>query len=223
MKVMILAAGKGLRMGALTKDRPKPLLPVQGKALIVHQIERLKSAGFRDFVINHAYLGEQIEAHLGDGSQWNVKIHYSPEPVDAYETGGGIRRARELLGPEAFLVVSADIWTDFPYQQLPKTIDAQAHLILVPNPEHVPNGDFGLESGRITLNPPKFTYGNIGIYRPEFFDLETKTHFGLGELLRKTIPLIKITGEKYEGEWQDIGTPERYQRIASIQASNSYF
>lgn len=214
MKVMILAAGKGERMGELTRHCPKPLLPVQGKALIIHHLERLKQAGFDEIVINHAYLGQQIVETLGDGSKWEVSIQYSAEPVGAYETGGGIRRARALLGPEPFMVLSADIWTDFPFESLNQSPEGLAHLILVPNPDHVPQGDFGLSNNHLTLEPPRFTYGNIGIYRPEFFDHDTREHFGLGELLRKLIPTEHLTGQLYNGIWKDIGTPQRYAELA---------
>jgi len=213
MKVMILAAGRGVRMGELTQNCPKPLLPVRGKALIEHHIERLAAAGFRDLVINHAYLGDQIVAKLGDGSKWGVEIQYSAEPEGAYETGGGIREALPLLGEEPFMVLSSDIWTDYPFEQLPTSPEGLAHIVLVPNPEHVPGGDFGLEQGRLTLNPPRWTYSGLGVFRPEFIRLDPRTHFGLGDLLRQHIPNKYLSGEVYEGVWSDIGTPARYAAV----------
>jgi MurNAc alpha-1-phosphate uridylyltransferase len=151
---MILAAGRGERMRPLTDRTPKPLLPVAGKPLIVWHIERLAKAGYRDIVINHAHLGDQIEALLDDGSAWGVSIRYSEEPPGALETAGGIANALPLLGDEAFLVVNGDIWCDLDFGSLPKLAGNDlAHLVLVPNPPHHPDGDFALEHARVRAVP----------------------------------------------------------------------
>jgi len=144
MKAMILAAGRGERMRPLTDHTPKPLLRVAGKPLIIHHLEALRAAGFTDLVINTGYLGEQLPARLGDGRQWGVRIAWSPEPPDALETGGGIFNALPLLGAEPFLVINSDIWTDYPFARLPTTLTKLAHLVLVDNPPHHPEGDFAL-------------------------------------------------------------------------------
>ena len=152
MKAMILAAGRGERMRPLTDHTPKPLLAAGGKPLIVHHLERLARAGFRDLVINHAHLGERIAAALGDGSRWGVRIAYSPEGT-ALETGGGIFRALPLLGPEPFLVVNGDVWTDLDFAPLALPAGKLAHLILVDNPPHHPRGDFHLAGGLVRAEP----------------------------------------------------------------------
>ncbi|MGA0202808.1 MAG: nucleotidyltransferase family protein, partial [Pseudohongiellaceae bacterium] len=143
MRAMILAAGLGKRMQPLTANLPKPLLQVGGKSLIERQIDRLKDAGVTEFVINHFYLGQMIEEHLGDGSALGVKIIYSREPIQL-ETAGGIIKSLPKLQDESFIVVNADVWTDFPFSTLPDTINGDAHLVLVPNPPHHPDGDFAL-------------------------------------------------------------------------------
>ena len=153
MKAMILAAGRGKRMRPLTDHTPKPLLMAGGKPLIVQHLERLARAGFRDLVINHAHLGERIETALGDGSRWGVRIAYSPEAT-ALETGGGIFRALPLLGPEPFLVVNGDVWTDLDFSLLTLVAGKLAHLILVDNPPHHPRGDFHLAGGLVRAEPP---------------------------------------------------------------------
>ena len=150
MKAMILAAGRGERMRPLTDHTPKPLLPAGGKPLIVHHIERLAAAGLRDIVINHAHLGEQIETALGNGAGLGVNIAYSPEGEGrALETGGGIYKALTLLGPDPFLVINADIWTDLDFANLTLAPGDLAHLVLVDNPPHHPEGDFVLSHGRV--------------------------------------------------------------------------
>ncbi len=144
MKAMILAAGRGERMGDLTLERPKPLLEVAGVSLIEHQIRRLKRAGFHDIVVNLAWLGDQIVECLGDGSGLGVKIDYSFEPEGALDTGGGIRRALALLGDGDFVVINADVWTDYPFERLRSDAGkGDAFIVLVDNPSHHPHGDFG--------------------------------------------------------------------------------
>ena len=209
---MILAAGRGTRMRSLTQHTPKPLLTVADKPLIVWQIQRLVAAGIRHIVINHAYLGEQIVAALGDGSTWGAQITYSAEPSAAsFDTGGGIRHALPLLGAQPFLVVNADVWCTLDYAELTLPAGASAHMVLVPNPEQHPEGDFHLTSdGRVlTQGKPRYTYSGIGVYHPNLFQSKSATAFPLAPVLRQAADAGQITGQLYAGQWSDIGTPER--------------
>lgn len=213
MKAMILAAGRGERMRPLTDETPKPLLPAGGRALIEYHIEGLARAGFTDLVVNHAHLGAQLEAALGDGSRYGVSIHYSPEG-EALETGGGIFRALPRLGPEPFVVVNGDIWTDYPFACLPHQLVGLAHLVLVDNPPHHPQGDFALDRGRIhDHDGPRLTFSGIGVYRPALFDGCRDGRFPLAPLLRRAMAAGQVTGERYGGRWVDVGTPERLARL----------
>lgn len=218
---MILAAGRGERMRPLTDHTPKPLLMAGGKPLIVWHIERLARAGITDLVINHAHLGSQIEAALGDGSQFGVRIRYSPEHPCALETAGGIAHALHLLGEEPFAVVNGDIWCDYDFAQLPARVAAltatndAAHLVLINNPTHHPNGDFGLADGRVT-DPAssKLTFSGIGIYWPGLFaHIPRGTKAPLAPLLRAQIAQDKVSGEHYTGRWVDVGTPQRLEEL----------
>ncbi len=210
MRVMILAAGRGERMRPLSDVTPKPLLPVAGKALIVHLIERLAHAGLRDLVVNHAHLGHQFEDYLGDGRRFGVRIVYSPEPEGGLETGGGIYQALSLLDSEPFVVVNGDIWTDFPFERLPPTLDGLAHLVLVDNPPHHARGDFSLKAGRVRSDSePRLTFSGIGVYRRALFEHCQPGRFPLAPLLRTAMGQDKVSGEYYGGRWRDVGTPER--------------
>lgn len=213
MKAMILAAGRGERMRPLTDTVPKPLLRVAGKTLIEHHLRALSAAGFRDLVINHAYLGQQIVDAVGNGERFGVSIRYSAEPEAALETGGGIRRALPLLGSEPFVVINGDIWTDFPLAELrPPT--GLAHLVLVDNPAHHGAGDFNLEAGRLVEDGgERLTFSGIGVYRPGLFAGQTADRFPLAPLLRRAIREGQVSGEHYAGRWVDIGTPERLQAV----------
>jgi MurNAc alpha-1-phosphate uridylyltransferase len=215
MKAMILAAGRGERMRPLTDRIPKPLLDVAGKPLIEHTIRQLVSAGFHDIVINHAHLGQQIEDALGDGRQFGAHICYSPEGEQALETAGGIINALPLLGSGAFLVVNGDIATDFPFHGLREQAVDLAHLILVDNPEHHAQGDFGLDSrGMVVENGfEPYTFSGIGLYRPELFAGLPAGVRKLGPLLRTAMANRRVSGQKYSGFWMDIGTPERLQQL----------
>lgn len=212
---MILAAGRGERMRPLTDNTPKPLLLAAGKSLIQRTIEQLVEAGFTELVINHAYLGKQIEAALGDGSMFGAKIHYSAEGETGLETAGGIIRALPLLGDKPFVVVNGDIATDFPFATLKTQPVDLAHLVLVPNPEHHALGDFQLHSNN-TLSSDgsnRFTFSGMGIYSPEFFNSAPKDSTKLAPLLRTAMLERRVTGQFFEGFWMDIGTPERLQAL----------
>ncbi len=214
MKALILAAGRGERMKPLTNTTPKPLLTVNNKPLIVYTIESLVAAGITDLVINLAYLGEQIENTLGDGSQFNATIQYSKEGQNALETAGGIIHALPLLGNAPFLVINADIACNFPLSRLTnKKIDL-AHLVLIKNPKHHPGGDFGLENNVIKMQTSKkFTFSGIGLYHPELFANTLPGKSKLAPLLRNAAQKNRISGELHHGFWMDIGTPERLKEL----------
>ncbi len=214
MKAMILAAGRGERMRPLTDTTPKPLLMVCGKPLIAHHIEALARAGIRDLVINHAWLGHKIEAALGDGADYGVRIEYSPEQPEALETGGGIFQALPKLGDGPFIVVNGDIMCDVDYAALPRQPKGLAHLLLVPNPQHNPNGDFALENQLVRSDgEPKFTFSGIGVYRPELFQGCTAGKFPLAPILRRAMAQDQVTGMIHKGFWMDVGTPQRLQQL----------
>lgn len=217
MKAMILAAGRGERMRPLTDHTPKPLLPVAGQPLIAHTIRQLVAAGFNDIVVNHAHLGQQIEQTLGDGSEFDARLRYSPEGAQALETAGGIINALPLLGDGVFLVVNGDVATDFPYADLlTRTVDL-AYLILVDNPEHHPQGDFAFNPGGLVVEGGDrlLTFSGIGLYRREMFDGIPPGIRKLGPILRRAMAEGRVSGEKHSGFWLDVGTPERLQQLAN--------
>ncbi len=208
MKAMILAAGRGERMRPLTDTLPKPLLEAGGRSLIEHHIHALAAAGFEQLLINHAYLGTLIESHLGDGARHGVRISYSREGESGLETGGGILRALSWLGPEPFLIVNADIWTDFPFAALPMEPQGLAHLVLVDNPAHHPQGDFALAGGQVANDGEhRLTYSGIAVLRPELFADQAPGRFPLAPLLRAAAADGRVSGEHHAGDWRDIGTP----------------
>jgi len=221
---MILAAGRGERMRPLTDRTPKPLLPVGGKPLIVWHIERLRVAGFSRIVINHAHLGQQIEAALGNGAAFGVSIDYSREG-SALETAGGIATALPLIESEVFPVVNGDIYCEYDFSRLAEPLARlaaghdQAHLVLVDNPPHHPQGDFVLEAGRVTAtpltpNPSRLNFSGIGIYhRALFADTPAGEKAPLAPLLRLAIDAGRASGEHFGGRWVDVGTPERLQQL----------
>ena len=213
MKAMILAAGRGERMGALTDGVPKPLLEVGGRPLIEHQILRLVAAGYRDIVVNLAWLGEQIAARLGDGSGLGVRIRYSREPEGALDTGGGIRQALSLLGDERFVVVNSDVWSDYSFEKLRGAGTGDAHIVLVDNPAHHPDGDFALSpDGKIVeAGHGRLTFSGIGWYRPRLFAARSSLRFPLVAVLRDAIEAGTLSGELHRGEWIDVGTPDRLE------------
>lgn len=213
MRAMILAAGRGERMGELTAHTPKPLLRINGEYLIVYAIASLARAGIHELVINVSYHGDQIKKALGDGSRYGVHIAYSEE-AQRLETGGGIFKALPLLGNDPFLVVSSDVITDFPFATLPKQLEGLAHLVLVDNPDFHPKGDFGLVNGRVNQHAkPAFTYANIGVYHPALFSGCEPDHFPLNKLLFPAIDQAQVTGEYYQGIWYNVGTPANLAEI----------
>jgi N-acetyl-alpha-D-muramate 1-phosphate uridylyltransferase len=212
MKAMILAAGRGERMRPLTEHLPKPLLCIAGKPLLQYHVEALAAAGVRELVINHAFMGEMIEDYFGDGGFLKVEISYSAEANKPLETGGGILRALPLLGDGPFIVVSADVWTDYDFSRLPEEPEGLAHLVLVNNPEHHPGGDFQLKGDKVEdAGEQRYTYSGIGVYLPELFADTEESVFRLAPLLRAAMQKDLVSGELYTGEWLDIGTPERLQ------------
>lgn len=229
MKVMILAAGRGERMRPLTDTTPKPLLPAGGKPLIFWHLERLAAAGCREVVINHAHLGAQLEAALGDGSAWGLSIAWSPEPPGALETAGGIAQALPLLGNAPFLVLNGDIWCDWDVRRARAAAARStacgrlAHLVFVDNPPHHPGGDFRLAGETVALADPaerpgdSLTYAGIGVFSPAFFaDVPHGAAMKLRPLLDAGIARGIVGGERHAGRWVDVGTP---QRLAELDRS----
>lgn len=234
MKAMVLAAGRGERMRPLTLECPKPLLEVAGLPLIGHHLHALAMAGFREVVINVSWLGERIRSALGNGSRYNVRIEYSDEGPEPLETGGGIFRALPLLGHAPFLVLNGDVWTDYPYAKLSGSLrpDDLAQLVLVPNPAHNAGGDFVLRAGRIVERVPwpdtkrerddgggqeeegeRLTFSGVGVYRPELFAGCRDGIFKLAPLIRAAAREGRVGGELHDGDWIDIGTPERLAEL----------
>ncbi len=214
MRAMILAAGRGERMRPLTDKMPKSMLEVNGKPLIQYHVENLVQAGIVDIVINHALFGEQLEACLNDGKALGASITYSAEGDQPLETAGGIVKALHLLGDKPFVTVNADIWTDFPFQNLLCESDGlsgdSAHLILVDTPEHNAKGDFALSDGKvINQGEPMLTFSGISVFTPGFFKDCPSGSAPLVPILRQASSQGRMTGSHYQGRWQDIGTPER--------------
>lgn len=225
---MILAAGFGTRMRPLTEKCPKPLLKAGGTPLIEHTIAALQGAGISDLVINHAWLGHLIESALGDGSRFGARIRYSSEGTPL-ETAGGIKKALPLLNAREkpletpFIVVNADIWTDYDFSRLASLNlpdNTLAHLVMVNNPDHNPEGDFAaIENqpnqimqlfAKSAKNPRQtLTYSGIGLYRPSLFKDLPAGPYPLAPILTKAMQRAQISGEKHRGQWSDIGTPEK--------------
>ena len=221
MRAIILAAGPGERLRPLTDATPKPLLRVGGRALIEWQILRLAAAGIRELVVNHARLGEMIEAALGDGTRLGVRIAYSRE-ARALETAGGIVKALELLGPEPFLAVSADIHTDYDYARLipvaagiaSRPERRCAHFVLVDNPPFHAQGDMGLADDLVTRAGPKLTYGNIALWHPALFaGLPAGESMKLFPWAYRFVEEGRVTGEHFAGSWDNVGTPAQLEAL----------
>ncbi len=208
---MLLAAGRGKRLRPLTDTRPKPLCKVQEKALIEHHVERLAQKGFQRIIINHAHLGGQIRKHLGNGSKWEVEILYSPEPPGGLETGGGIVNALPLLGKEPFIVINADIYTDFAFESIQLNEDILGHMVLVPsNPSLQLSGDFSLQAEKYISNQPRLhTFSGIACYRPELFRGYNMGRYSVTPILRAAADNHQLSGEIYQGLWFDTGSVQR--------------
>jgi len=216
MKAMILAAGRGERMRPLTDVTPKPLLEVGGKPLIVWHLERLAASGFHEVVINHAHLGAQIEARLGNGAAWGLSIRYSAEGT-ALETAGGIAKALPMLGPDAFLVVNGDTYTDIDFGALRRALRPgdDAHLVLVDNPPQHPAGDFVWHDGRVWPDGDvRLTFSGTGVYHPALFrSVASGQSAKLAPLLHAAITAGRVSATYHHGVWHDIGTPQRLQEL----------
>jgi MurNAc alpha-1-phosphate uridylyltransferase len=218
MKAMILAAGKGERLRPLTLHTPKPLIRAGGVPLIEYHLRALAAAGFTEIVINHAWLGQQIEDHLGDGSRFGVTIQYSAEG-EPLETGGGIFKALPLLGDNPFAVVNGDIWTDYDFAGLRQPLTGLAHLVLVDNPAHHPGGDFYLQGAQVLDAVPgvdALTYSGIAVLSPALFKGAAPCAFKLAPLLRTAMADGQVTGERLQGHWVDVGTHERLAEVESL-------
>jgi MurNAc alpha-1-phosphate uridylyltransferase len=219
MKAMLLAAGRGERMRPLTDATPKALLEAGGRTLVERLLERLAEAGFTDLVINHAHLGHRIEAALGDGARFGVRIGYSAEAT-ALETAGGIAQALPLLGQAPFAAINADLYTDFPFATLRGALrgDDLAHLVLVDNPPHHPLGDFALGGGRVrNAGAAMLTFSGIGVYEPALFaGIAHGAKAQLAPLLRRAADAGRVSGARFRGRWVDVGTPER---LAALDAA----
>lgn len=224
MKAMILAAGKGERLRPLTLHTPKPLIRAAGVPLIEYHVRALRQAGFDELVINHAWLGQQIEDYLGDGSRFGLSIRYSAEG-EPLETGGGIFKALSLLGGEHFLVVNGDVFTDYPFASLRDKTSMLAHLVLVSNPAHHVQGDFCLhEDGRVTEaadGGARLTYSGIAVLSPELFAKCSSGAFKLAPLLRDAMARGLVSGEHYQGCWIDVGTHERLEQVERLLAQGT--
>lgn len=211
---MILAAGRGERMRPLSDAVPKPLLEVAGKPLLVHAVERLAAAGFVELVVNLGHLGRQIRERLGDGSRWGASIAYSDEGDRPIGTGAGIVRALPLLGPAPFVLTSADLWTDFRFERLREARLREVHLVLVPNPEHHPEGDFALRDGALVRSGPhRLTFSGIAVCRPAAFHPELAGAAALAPYLERACARGAATGEEHRGVWDNVGTPGQLDAV----------
>ena len=217
MKAMILSAGRGKRMMPLTANLPKPMLTVSGRPLLEYHVERLKHAGVKDIVINLAWQGEKIRQYFGDGSLFDVSIHYSVEPEGGLETAGGIIQALPNLceQDDTFIVINGDIFTDYDVSAMTqlKLNSGEAHIVMIENPEHNPNGDFRL--AHQPQNEQYYTFAGIGLYHHDFFAQCGQGFIPLGPMLKAGLENEVVSTELYLGQWSDIGTP---QRLAEINA-----
>ncbi len=213
---MILAAGYGKRLRPLTEHTPKPLLSIGGKPMIVHHLTKLADAGIKEVVINLGHLGSQIPQSLGNGSTWGLSIEYSDEGPDPLETGGGMTKALPLLGSETFLLVNGDVWTDLDFSSIPFSLSGndQAMLFLVDQPGWRDKGDFKLDGNRVQeSDSPDLLYAGIALYHPSILDGAKIEKFSIVPRLKKAIQEDRVTGKKIDGEWDDVGTPERLSAL----------
>lgn len=210
---LIFAAGRGERMRPLSDLTPKPLLRVGGKPLIAWQLEQLAAAGVRHAVINTAHLASQFEQALGDGRRWGLQIHYSHEGMQALETGGGMRMALPHLGTRPFIAVNGDVFSDYDYARLPGEPDGLAHLVMVPNPPYHHSGDFALRDGRLHEEGQRLTFAGIGVYRPQLVADHPVERFALAPLLVDATRADEVSGERFDGRWHNIGTPQQLDAL----------
>ena len=213
MHAMILAAGRGERLKPLTNTIPKALVEVGGVPMIERHVQNLAAAGFYRIVVNLGHLGRKIREHLGDGSEWGVDIEYSDEGDTTLETGGGIHRARPLLGNGPFLTVNADIVTDYPFARLRRLHIDRAHLVLVSNPDHNPEGDFSLQGSRVSeTGTSRLTYAGLSLLSPLLFQGRDPGRFPLAPLLGRAMTAGQVSGEHFHGNWIDVGTDQRLKQ-----------
>ncbi|QKI89687.1 N-acetylmuramate alpha-1-phosphate uridylyltransferase MurU [Thiomicrorhabdus xiamenensis] len=214
---MILAAGRGNRLRPLTDKLPKPLVPLCGVPLIEYHLRKLAAAGIRKVVINHAWLGQQIEEGLGNGERWGLEIDYSPEPEGGLETAGGIINALPKLGEEPFLLINGDVYCDYDFnclvqsaRQLQQSSGKMGHLTLVPSPAFNAKGDFGLHNGLVS-EQGEFTFAGLSVLKPQLFSGMKVDFIALAPILRAAMNKQLLDGEVFHGYWSDIGTLDRLQ------------
>lgn len=213
---MVLAAGRGERMRPLTERLPKPLLEVGGHRLIEYHLAALAKHGIQDVVINLSWYGGRIREALGDGTSYGLAIRYSEEGPSPLGTGGGLFEALALLGRDPFLVVNGDVWSDFPLQALRPAKDSLAHLVMVANPEHHPEGDFGIDAdGILQASSGRLTYSGISVLDPQLFEGCLRGEFPLKPLLERAMAAGRLTGQRHGGAWTDVGTPARLAALDS--------
>ena len=215
---MILAAGRGERMRPLTDSTPKPLLRVGGAMLIEHHLRKLAAIGVSDVVVNVSHLAAQFGPALGDGARWGLRIHYSEEGLQPLETGGGIRHALPLLGDAPFIVVSADILSDYDYARLPREPRGLAHLVMVANPDFHPRGDFWLDGTRLNEDGAgeRLTFANIGVYRAGLLADQPAGRFRLLPMFQRAMHAGQLDGERHDGAWCNLGTPAQLAAAAAM-------
>lgn len=205
-KAMIFAAGKGSRMGELTQTTSKVLLTLKGKALIDYHLEKLAAFGVKEVVINLHHMAEKVRDHIGDGERYGLQICYSYE-AQILGPGGGVYNVLDILGDAPFILLSADVWSDYPLANLPLTIKDDAHVVLVDNPDSHPLGDYQLHEGRVhAKGKHNLTYSGIGIFRSSFFIANT---FDMAPMFTRAIENERISGEHYQGAWSNLNTPEQ--------------
>lgn len=221
MRAMILAAGRGERLRPYTDTVPKPLLPVRGQPLIAYHLQKLAAQGVHQVIINHAWLGAQIEQQLGDGSQFGLQLCYSAEPEGGLETAGGIIKALPFFADEPFWVINGDVYTELDFAELPTelAVDSDAHLLMVTNPEHHPHGDFAIANGRLqpkSALTQSYTYSGLGLFHPRLFadySPGSEVRLPLRPLFEQAIAQQRIAATWCQAAWTDVGTPERWQAL----------
>lgn len=220
---MILAAGRGQRLRPFTDQHPKPLIPIAGKPLIQHLLEKLAQHNINEVIINQGWLGEQLPEQLGNGANFGLKIYYSYEGWPSLDTGGGIYQALPYFQNQAFLLINGDVWSEHNFNSLPSDLgDKAAHLLMVKNPKHNPKGDFGLKHGLLSPKiEPKLTYSGIGIYHPRLFNNTSAGRFPLAPLLKQAMLQQQISGELSLDYWQDVGTAKRLQQLEKHHAKTT--